>query len=173
MSLSEKWEDNPFGVIVGFVSLAAIVGGIGIGAARGSFNPDPQQVELEARQKSEKIREQQASIANARFDAGCEGVFYFKPKSSVYQPLTEGTGVLSGAFWQRWQSAKGVKPKPAATDYLPAGTVVCDTYGNTGILQPSDRGFAVVGDLVNTSDRGRIKKMMERYPAAKRPQVGQ
>lgn len=173
MSLSDRWEDNPFGMIVGAVSLAAIVGGIGIGAAKGSFSPDPQQLALESREKSEKIREQQAKMANARFDAGCEGVFYFKPKTSIYQPLTEGTGVISGAFWHRWQSSKAPKPKPSATDYLPAGTVVCDGYGNAGVLVPSDKGFAVVSDLVNTPDRSRINKMMSRYPEAKRPQVGQ
>ena len=94
-----------------------------------------------------------------------------KPGSSIYQPLTEGSGVISGAFWDRWNKAK-VKPKPNATDYLPAGTTVCDAYGNVGLLTKTDRPYAVVSDLLNTPDRNRITKMMSRYPSANRPQVG-
>lgn len=168
----DNLQDNPIGSLLGIASLIAMVGGLAIGAARGSFKVDPTQAQIEARQQSETLRQQSIKIANQRFDDGCEGVFYLKPKVSVYQPLTDGVGVLSGAFWQRWNQAKGTKPEPAPTDYLPAGTVVCDSYGNAGILAPSDRGHAVVGDLVNTPDRNRIKAMMNRYPTATRPQVG-
>jgi hypothetical protein len=170
--LFDSLQDNPIGSLLGIASLIAIVGGLAVGAARGSFKVDPAQSQLEARQQAETLRQQSIKIANQRFDDGCEGVFYLTPKSSVYQPLTDGTGVLSGAFWQRWHQTKGTKPQPAPTDYLPAGTVVCDSYGNAGILAPSDKGHAVVSDLVNTPDLTRIKKMMERYPTATRPQVG-
>jgi hypothetical protein len=168
----DNLQDNPIGSLLGIASLVAILGGLAVGAARGSFKVDPTQATIEARQQSETLRHQSIKIANQRFDDGCEGVFYLQPKSSIYQPLTEGTGVLSGVFWQRWHQTKGTKLQPALTDYLPAGTVVCDSYGNAGILAPSDRGHAVVSDLVNTPDRTRIQKMMERYPTATRPQVG-
>jgi hypothetical protein len=168
----DSFQDNPIGSLLGIASFMAIVGGLAIGAARGSFQVDPAQSQIEARQQAEELRKRSVDIANKRFDDGCEGVFYFNAKTSVYQPLADGVGVLSGAYWQRWHQAKGKKPTAALTDYLPAGTVVCDSYGNAGILVPSDKGFAIVSDLVNTPDRGRIQKMMERYPGATRPRVG-
>jgi hypothetical protein len=168
----ESLRDDPFAMVFSGASVLAIVGGLAIGFTRGSFQVDPAQSKLEARQQAETLRQQSIKIANQRFDDGCEGVFYLKPKSSVYQPLTEGVGVLSGAFWQRWHQTKGSKPSPDLTDYLPAGTVVCDSYGNAGILTPSNQSHAVVSDLVNTPDRSRIKTLMERYPNATRPQVG-
>jgi hypothetical protein len=170
--LFDSLQDNPIGSLLGIASFMAIVGGVTIGVARGSFLVDPAQSQIEARQQAEELRKRSVDIANKRFDDGCEGVFYFNAKTSVYQPLADGVGVLSGAYWQRWHQTKGTKPQPAPTDYLPAGTVVCDSYGNAGILAPSDRGHAVVSDLVNTPDLTRIQKMMERYPNATRPRVG-
>jgi hypothetical protein len=169
--LIEQLADDPKGTAIGLVSALAIVGGIGIGISRGAFNPDPLQQKLEAKQQNHALQKQSIALANDRFDAGCEGVFYMKPGSSTYQPLTEGSGVISGEFWSRWNKAK-VKPKPNITDYLPAGTTVCDAYGNVGILAKLDRPYAVVTDLLNTPDRNRITKMMSRYPSANRPQVG-
>ena len=65
-----------------------------------------------------------------------------------------------------------VKPLPGLTDYLPAKTMVCDAYGNIGILAKYPNSPAVVSELLNTPDVTRIKKMMSRYPSAVRPQVG-
>jgi hypothetical protein len=169
--LLEQLADDPKGAAIGLISVLAIVGGIGIGISRGAFNPDPLQAQLETKQQNHALQKQSIALANDRYDAGCEGVFYMKPGSAIYQPLTEGAGVLSGEFWSRWNKAK-VKPKPTATDYLPAGTTVCDAYGNVGILAKQSKPFAVVTDLLNTPDRSRINAMMKRYPTENRPQVG-
>jgi hypothetical protein len=167
----ERFADDPKGTAIALVSAAAIVTGLGIGFHRGAFNPDPLQQRLEAKQQNHALQKQSIALANERYDAGCEGVFYLKPGSSTYQPLSEGTGVLSGEYWNRWNKAK-TKPQPNATDYLPAGTTVCDAYGNVGILAKLDKPHAVVTDLLNTPDRSRIAAMMKRYPTANRPQVG-
>ena len=164
--------ENPTGTAIALLSSAAIVTGLGLGIHRGAFNPDPLQQQLEAKQQNHALQKQSIALANDRFDAGCEGVFYLKPGSSTYQPLTKNVGVLSGEYWQRWNKAK-LKPKPNPTDFLPAGTTVCDAYGNVGILIPdAKKGHAIVSDLLNTPDRNRITAMMNRYPTAHRPQVG-
>jgi hypothetical protein len=164
--------ENPTGTAIALLSTVAIVAGLGIGIQRGAFNPDPLQQQIESKQQNHALQKQAIALANERFDAGCEGVFYLKPGSSTYQPLTENVGVLSGEYWHRWNKAK-TKLNPGPTDYLPAGTTVCDAYGNVGILIPnSKKGHAVVSDLLNTPDRNRISAMMNRYPNAHRPQVG-
>ncbi len=172
--LKEQFEDQPIGTILAVVSGCAILLGIVQGVNRGAFKPDALQQTLESRQQSAAIQKQMVSLANDRYDAGCEGVFYLKPGNSTYQPLTEGMGVLSGEYWNRWNKAKANgKPKPNPTDYLPAGTAVCDAYGNVGLLATLEKGKpAVVTDLLNTPDRKRIESMMKRYPTANRPQVG-
>ena len=169
--LLEQLADDPKGTAIGMVSALAVIGGLIIGVQRGAFNPDPLQLRLESKQQNHALQKQSIALANERYDAGCEGVFYMKPGSSIYQPLTEGSGVISGAFWDRWNKSK-VKPKPNATDYLPAGTTVCDAYGSIGILAKQDKPYAVVTDLLNTPDQKRIAAMMKRYPTANRPQVG-
>jgi hypothetical protein len=170
--LKEQFEDKPIGTILAVVSSCAILLGLVQGVNRGAFKPDALQQTLETRQQTAAIQKQTIALANDRYDAGCEGVFYLKPGTNSYQPLTEGTGVLSGEYWRRWNQAK-VKPTPNATDFLPAGTSVCDAYGNVGILATTEKGKpAVVADLLNTPDRKRINAMMNRYPTAKRPQVG-
>ncbi len=172
----ERFADDPKGTAIALVSAAAIVTGLGIGFHRGAFNPDPLQQRLEAKQQNHALQKQSIALANERYDAGCEGVFYLKrgvkPNKSSYQPLTEGTAVLSGDYWQRWEKAKG-RLTPDLTDHLPAGTTVCDAYGNVGILATVEKGKpAVITDLLNTPDRNRITAMMNRYPSATRPQVG-
>lgn len=169
--LKDSFLDNPTGAVIAALSFGAIVAGVGIGMSRGNFAPDPAQQRIEALTQSQKLQEQTIAIANKRYDDGCEGVFYLKPGTNTYQPLTEGTGVLSGAYWQRWKKTGG-KAKPTLTDYLPAGTPVCDAYGNVGILKAVAGDHAIVSDLLNTPDRTRITKMMNRYPNATRPQVG-
>ena len=170
--LIERALENPTGTAIALLSSVAVVAGLGIGVHRGAFNPDPLQQQLEVKQQNHALQKQAIVLANDRFDAGCEGVFYLKPGSSTYQPLTENVGVLSGEYWQRWNKSK-LKPKPNPTDFLPAGTTVCDAYGNVGILIPDlKKGHAVVSDLLNTPDRNRISAMMNRYPNANRPQVG-
>jgi hypothetical protein len=170
--LKEQFEDQPIGTILAVVSCCAVLLGIVQGVNRGAFKPDALQQTLETRQQTAAIQKQTIALANDRYDAGCEGVFYLKPGTSVYQPLTEGSGVLSGEYWNRWNKAK-VKPTPNPTDYLPSGTTVCDAYGNVGILATTEKGKpALVTDLLNTPDRKRINAMMNRYPTAHRPQVG-
>lgn len=167
----EQLADDPKGTAIGCISCLAILGGLTIGLQRGAFNPDPMQQQLESKQQTHALQKLSIGMANERFDAGCEGVFYMKPGANTYQPLTEGVGVVSGEFWMRWNKAK-TKPKPNITDYLPAGTTVCDAYGNVGILAKESKPHAVVTDLLNTPDQNRITAMMKRYPTANRPQVG-
>jgi hypothetical protein len=168
--LIEQLLDDPKGTAIGCISALAILGGLTIGIQRGAFNPDPMQQRLESKQQNHELQKQSIALADERFDAGCEGVFYMKLGASTYQPLTEGVGVLSGEFWMRWN--KNRKLKPNQTDYLPAGTTVCDAYGNVGILAKQSKPYAVVTDLLNTPDQKRITTMMKRYPTANRPQVG-
>lgn len=169
--LKYSLSENPVGVAIAALSFGAVIVGIGLGMSRGNLTPDATQLRIESLTQSQKFNEQMVKIANQRYDNGCEGVFYLKPGTNTYQPLTEGTGVLSGAYWQRWKKAGG-KAKPGLTDYLPAGTPVCDAYGNVGILEAVPGDHAIVSDLINTPDRTRIQKMMNRYPKATRPQVG-
>lgn len=166
----EQLADDPKGTAIGCISCLAILGGLAIGLQRGAFNPDPMQLQLESKQQNHALQKQSIALANERFDAGCEGVFYMKPGENIYQPLTESVGVLSGDFWKRWNKNRNLKPNQ--TDYLPAGTTVCDAYGNVGTLAKQDKPFAVVTDLLNTPDLKRITTMMKRYPTANRPQVG-
>jgi hypothetical protein len=169
--LKDSITENPTGAAIAALSFFGCVAGIAIGMAKGNFTPDPTQNRIEALTQSQKLQEQTIKIANQRYDDGCEGVFYLKPGTNTYQPLSEGLGVLSGAYWQRWKKSGG-KASPTLSDYLPAGTPVCDAYGNVGILQAVPGSHAVVSDLLNTPDRNRIQKMMQRYPKATRPQVG-
>ena len=169
--LKESFIDNPTGFAIAALSVGAVAIGLILGVSKGGLKPTAAQQQLEEQATSQMLNSKSIEIANARFDAGCEGVFYLAPGTSTYQPLTEGVGVLSGAYWQRWTKAK-VKPSPAATDYLPAKTTVCDAYGNVGILAKQPNGPAVISDLLNTPDINRIKKMMSRYPNSIRPQVG-
>ncbi len=169
--LKESLLENPTGFAIAAISVGAVAIGLFIGISKGGLKASPAQQQLEEQAVSQMLNTKSIEIANARFDAGCEGVFYLAPGTSTYQPLTEGVGVLSGAYWQRWAKAK-VKPSPAVTDYLPAKTTVCDAYGNVGILAKQPNGPAVISDLLNTPDVSRIKKMMSRYLSAVRPQVG-
>ena len=169
--LKDSITDNPIGFAIAAVSLGACAIGLFIGISKGGLKASPAQQQLEEQAVSQMLNTKSIEIANARFDAGCEGVFYLAPGTSTYQPLTEGVGVLSGAYWSRWSKAK-VKPRPAVTDYLPAKTTVCDAYGNVGILAKQPNGPAVISELLNTPDINRINKMMRRYPNSIRPQVG-
>lgn len=165
--------ENPIGTAIGGISLISIIGGLAMGTAKGSFNPDPAQTKLEGLQQASELRKQSIEMANQIYDAGCEGVFYLKAKADAYQPLSKGTGILSGEYWKRYNAAPGAKPAPNVTDYLPAGTNVCDAYGNAVTLSESPKGFGTVGnDLVNTPDRSRIDKMMARYGIKNAPRLG-
>lgn len=170
-TLENLFQDNPTKFVLAGISGTAVLLSLVMGFSRGAFSPSITQSRIEDAQQSNELRKQLIDIANDRFDAGCEGVFYLKPGTATYQPLTEGSGVLSGEFWQKWN--KNNKLKPNKTDYLPAGTTVCDGYGNVGTLTPNkEKGHATVGELLNTPDRNRITAMMKRYPTANRPQVG-
>lgn len=169
--LKDSLLENPTGFAIAAISVGAVAIGLFLGISKGGLKASPAQQLLEEQAEAQMFNTKSIEIANARFDAGCEGVFYLQVGTDTYQPLTEGVGVLSGAYWQKWSKAK-VKPAPSATDYLPAKTTVCDAYGNVGILAKSPNGPAVVSDLVNTPDINRIKKMMSRYPKSIRPQVG-
>lgn len=171
-ALEQMFQDNPTQVVLAGISGIAVIAGLFMGVSRGAFSPSITQNLIENAQQSNELRKQFIKIANERFDAGCEGVFYLKPGTSIYQPLTEGSPILSGDYWNRWTKSKG-KLDAALTDYLPAGTSVCDAYGNVGTLTSQGKSKpAIVSGLLNTPDRNRITTMMKRYPNAHRPQVG-
>lgn len=171
----DSLRDNPGKTfILGFSAIAA-TWGIVSGIQTGKFNPDPKQAALEASLTADVERDTRIKTstekANARYDRNCTGVFQFRVNENVYAPLTEGVGVLSGDFAQRVDRLKSTKqpvPKPARTDYLPAGMEVCDAYGNTAILEGTGKtGEALITDIASTGDQGRIKSMTDRYPGFK------
>jgi len=170
-TLENLFQDNPTKFVLAAASGTAVLLSLFMGFSRGAFSPSITQSRIEDAQQANELRKQLINIANDRYDAGCEGVFYFKTGKDTYQPLTEGSGVISGEFWRKW--TKNNKLKPNKTDYLPAGTTVCDVYGNVGTLVSNkEKGYATVAELLNTPDQKRITAMMKRYPTANRPQVG-
>jgi hypothetical protein len=48
---------------------------------------------------------------------------------------------------------------------LPAGSTVCDAYGNTAVLENNAQGFPVVLSLASTADRELVAKAMQRVRA--------
>jgi hypothetical protein len=84
---------------------------------------------------TEDFMNQQAEIASNRYKAGCVMVVAMKSPTE-YTTLSEGQPVLDR-----------VRKKP-----LPAGTVVCDANGNTGILESGPDGTPVVGSMAFTGN---------------------
>jgi hypothetical protein len=98
-------------------------------------------------QASQQAAEQQAQIANARYQNGCVMVVAMKdPKS--YTSLSEGQPVLDR-----------VRKTP-----LPAGTIVCDANGNTGKIV-SINGQPVVGELAFTGNKDIVLSARQRSTA--------
>ena len=160
----DNLKDNPTQALVGLVSLTAIAAGLVMAVNRGAFNPDPAQAKIEQSQQAEALRKQSIDIANKRFDEGCEGIFYSRPGSGDFAPLNEGSAVLTSAYWKEYAATKR---DPGPGDYLPAGTPVCDVYGNAAILETQPgKPNPVISNIVNTPDRERIQKMIARYPGA-------
>lgn len=171
----DSLRDNPGKAFVLGLSAIATSWGLVLGIQSGKFNPDPKQAALEASLTADVERQTRiataAEKANARYDRNCTGVFMFRTNEDVYAPLTEGVGVLSGDFAQRAAKLKAAGkpvPKPAKTDYLPAGMEVCDAYGNTAILEGEGKaGEALITDIASTGDQSRVKSMTDRYPGFK------
>ena len=129
--------------------------------ALGAANQSITQLQL-----SEQNRLRIAEIANARYDAGCELIINGNDRRK-YTSLIPGEGVLNGNY----------EPSPdlPPSAYLPAGTVVCDAFGNTAVLKDeavASRGnqvYPVARDFASTQDRDRIRRAIA-GKTQKRPQ---
>jgi hypothetical protein len=77
-----------------------------------------------------------AAIAEARYTSGCRIVVAVNSPRNL-ATLVEGEPVLD-------RTTK----KP-----LPAGTIVCDSNGNTGVIVQNDQGDLVVGQMAFTGNR--------------------
>ncbi|HEY9665261.1 MAG TPA: hypothetical protein V6C91_00565 [Coleofasciculaceae cyanobacterium] len=97
-----------------------------------SANSSQQQL-LEEQLAHEKA---QAAIAEARYNSGCTMVVAVNSPRNL-ATLVEGEPVLD-------RTTK----KP-----LPAGTVVCDGNGNTGVIVHNAQGELVVGQMAFTGNR--------------------
>lgn len=93
----------------------------------------------------EDFMNQQAQIASNRYKAGCVMVVAMKSPQD-YTSLTEGQPVLDR-----------VRKKP-----LPAGTVVCDANGNTGVLEPGVDDTPVVGSMAFTGNQSVVEAARNR-----------
>ncbi len=83
-----------------------------------------------------KFEQQQAKIAEARYTRGCTIVVAVSNPRNL-ATLVEGEPVLDRT----------------TSKYLPAGTVVCDSNGNTAVLRTNEKGVPVARDLAFTGNR--------------------
>ncbi|MDV3349929.1 hypothetical protein QGP82_14585 [Leptothoe sp. LEGE 181152] len=122
-----------------------------------------QQVELNQQLASETSRKQFEELANLRYDGYCEAIFTLD-KEGIYTALTPGKPVIKG------DAVAYFRENPDATlsrsNVLPAGTPVCDAYGNTALIQETAQ-IPVVGPLASTSDRVRIETFIEENGGSK------
>ncbi|WP_414587422.1 hypothetical protein [Scytonema sp. PCC 10023] len=94
---------------------------------------------------TEDFMKQQAEIAANRYKSGCVMVVAMK-NPNYYTALSEGQPVIDR-----------VRRIP-----LPAGTVVCDSNGSTGILEPAADGTPVVSAIAFTGDRALVEAARNR-----------
>ena len=77
--LKESLIDNPTEFAIAAISIGAVLIGSFIGISKGGLKPNAAQQQLEEQAVSQMLNAKSIEIANARFDAGCEGVFYLAP----------------------------------------------------------------------------------------------
>jgi hypothetical protein len=96
------------------------------------------------------LEKSQASVAEARYKAGCTIVVAVNSPRNL-ATLVEGEPVLD-------RTTK----KP-----LPAGTVVCDANGQTGVIIRDDQKKLVVGQMAFTGDRTLALNLIRKIHGAK------
>lgn len=119
------------------------------------------QVSLNEQLAQAAAQQQLEDIANLRYDGYCEAVFNLT-QDGVYTALTPGQPVIKGDFVEYFranpESLKSIKPGHV----LPAGTPVCDAYGNSSILVLEEDGdLPVIGEIASTSDLVRIENFID------------
>lgn len=151
----------------------------GYGVAQAAMNPDRfapsrQQQEITRMTEADALRQAEKSIADRIYDEGCEPVFFLDSFTNKFKPLGIGQSVTSGYYYQRIHSAKGNPPPPQLSDYVGVGVTVCDAYGTVGVMVDHDNNPvtpATVQRLGATNDRERIRKVVDRFDKAMRPQL--
>ena len=117
---------------------------------------------IQQQQITQEAQDQLAEIANKRYDAQCEMVLSVNVVGH-YKALSLHSPVLDGNVAQQYKR-RPLKQLPLNA-LLPAGSTVCDSYGNTAILETNAEGVPVVLSLATTTDKERIRKAMERVKA--------
>lgn len=166
---------KPANIVLTGVALLATGYGVAKAAMNpGQFSPSPQQQEITRMTEVDALRQAEKSIADRIYDDGCEPVFFLDSFTNKFKPLGIGQPVTSGYYYQRIHANKGSAPPPQLSDYVPEGVTVCDAYGTAGVMVDHDSKPdtpAIVKRLGSTSDRERIRKVVDRFSKAKRPQL--
>ena len=115
------------------------------------------QVEINQQLANAASREQLKDLANLRYDGYCEPVFNLN-KDGVYTALTPGSPVIKGDSVEYYR--QNPDARLAQDRVLPAGTPVCDAYGNTALIEDSEE-LPVIGAIASTNDSARIKNFID------------
>jgi len=120
------------------------------------------QAQVQAQQLLQEKQKGLEPIARSRYEAGCEMVISFDV-SGQYKVLSVGSPVIDGNVASKIRNLPTEKLPLSAV--LPAGSTVCDAYGNTSVLENNVQGFPVVLSLASTADRELVAKAMQRVRA--------
>lgn len=113
------------------------------------------------------LRAKEAEIANARYDQGCELLLQSSDQSKA-GIILQGWPVILGEYAKFYK--KGTKLEQVNPGHtLAAGVTVCDAYGVTAVLVPSDKyPFAVIDQIAATPDRTRMRNALQARKEVKR-----
>lgn len=115
------------------------------------------QEQVQTQQILEQKQKDLRPIAEARYNDGCLLVLSFDDKRR-YKVLTVGSPVIDGNVKLRLRP--GAKPPISAV--LPAGSTVCDAYGNTSILETDEDGYPIVKTIASTPNQAIVLKAMQK-----------
>lgn len=101
-------------------------------------------------EQSQELAKTKASVAEERYKAGCTIVV------AVNSPKNLATLVEGEPVYDR-----------TSKKYLPAGTIVCDANGNTGVLAANSQGIPVVTDMAFTGNRQLALDLIRKIKGAK------
>ena len=120
------------------------------------------QAQVQAQQLLQEKQKGLEPIANERYQKGCEMVLSFDVIGQ-YKALSVGSPVIDGNVASK---VRNLSPKNLPLSaVLPAGSTVCDAYGNTAVLENNAQGFPVVLSIASTADRELVAKAMQRVRA--------
>jgi hypothetical protein len=101
-------------------------------------------------------------IAAERYRSGCEMVLSFDDNKR-YKVLTTDSPVVDGNVAHLFRGTPAHKLPLSAL--LPAGSTVCDAYGNSSVLELNDRGIPVVKTIAATTNLDLVRQAMQRVRA--------